>query len=121
MRQLFSTFPNGWPGLGLLLQRMLTSTLVIRFGIMNLYGGSFSLSMMPQILGASAAILLMVGICTPIVGGLIAVFELWLAATHIGDPWIAIMLASLGGTAAMIGPGAWSIDARLFGRKHIDI
>jgi len=40
--------------------------------------------------------------------------------TQVGDPWIPIMLAILGATAAMIGPGAWSIDARLFGRKHIE-
>jgi len=31
------------------------------------------------------------------------------------------MLATLGATLAMVGPGAWSIDARLFGRKLINI
>jgi putative oxidoreductase len=30
-------------------------------------------------------------------------------------------LATLGATLAMIGPGAWSIDAHLFGRKHFEI
>jgi hypothetical protein len=34
--------------------------------------------------------------------------------------WRMPGLSFLGGTAAMIGPGAWSIDARLFGRKHIE-
>jgi hypothetical protein len=29
------------------------------------------------------------------------------------------MLAVLGASLAMVGPGAWSIDARLFGRKQI--
>jgi len=37
---------------------------------------------------------------------------------HAGDPWISCILAILGATLAMIGPGEWSIDARLFGRKH---
>jgi len=37
-----------------------------------------------------------------------------------GNPLIAIMLVSLGATVAMIGPGVWSIDARLYGRKHIE-
>jgi putative oxidoreductase len=46
---------------------------------------------------------------------------LWMAMTHIGDPWIQIVMASLGGTVAMIGPGALSIDARIFGRKHVEI
>ena len=33
---------------------------------------------------------------------------------------VPLTLAILGATLAMIGPGAWSIDARLFGRKHIE-
>jgi putative oxidoreductase len=50
----------------------------------------------------------------------IAIVEVWVAysSAHAGIP---IMLATLGATLAMIGPGAWSIDARLFGRKHIEI
>ncbi|MGA3240472.1 MAG: hypothetical protein ABSG03_29710 [Bryobacteraceae bacterium] len=51
--------------------------------------------------------------------------KLWIAFTrfssHSGDPWIAVLQAALGAALAMIGPGAWSIDARLFGRKHIDL
>jgi hypothetical protein len=53
-------------------------------------------------------------------GTLIAVVELWIVFTGVGDPAVPIVLATLGGTAAMIGPGAWSIDAQLFGRKHIE-
>jgi len=41
--------------------------------------------------------------------------------SHRADPWIGIVLAALGTTLAMIGPGAWSIDARLFGRKEVRI
>jgi len=43
----------------------------------------------------------------------------WIALTGAGGESVAIILAVLGGTLAMIGPGAWSLDARLFGRKHI--
>jgi hypothetical protein len=50
---------------------------------------------------------------------LIAAVELWIAFANRSDPWIPIVLATLGATIAMIGLGAWSIDARLFGRKHI--
>ena len=38
-----------------------------------------------------------------------------------GDPWIPINLAALGTALALIGPGAWSLDARLFGRKRFEI
>jgi uncharacterized membrane protein YphA (DoxX/SURF4 family) len=75
--------------------------------------------MIPQLLGAGAGILLLVGLWTPVVGTLTAVIELWVTINHASDPWISILLATLGVTAAMIGPGAWSLDARLFGRKHM--
>jgi len=73
----------------------------------------------PQIIGAGAGALLLVGLWTPLVGALIAIVELWIAFSYPGDPWIPIGLAVLSASLAMVGPGAWSIDARLFGRKHI--
>jgi len=120
LQRLFSTFANGWPGVGLLLQRVLAAILLIRFGIIDLTGTTFSLTAIPQIIGACVGILLLVGLWTPVVGTVIALIEVWVAMTHATDPWIPIVLATFGATAAMIGPGAWSIDARLFGRKHIE-
>ena len=119
MQRLFSTFANGWPGVGLLLQRILTAFLLVRVGIIELADKSFSPSMIPQLIAACAAILLLVGLWTPVVGGSIAAVELWVAFANSSDPWIPVVLATLGATIAMIGPGAWSVDARLFGRKHI--
>jgi putative oxidoreductase len=77
--------------------------------------------MIPHIIGACAAMLFLVGLWTPFVGTLIAVLELWVALTHFSDPWISIMLATIGATSAMLGPGAFSVDARLFGRRHLDV
>ena len=54
-----------------------------------------------------------------LVGALVAIVELWIAFSYPGDPWNRIMLAVLAASLAMVGPGAWSIDARLFGRKRI--
>ena len=72
MQRLFSTFANGWPGAGLLLQRMLTAILLVRFGLIETAGKSFSLSMIPQLVAACGGILLFVGLWTPVVGSLIA-------------------------------------------------
>jgi hypothetical protein len=47
--------------------------------------------------------------------------ELWIVFSDGGDPSMPIVLATLGATLAMIGPGAWSIDAHLFGGKHFEI
>jgi putative oxidoreductase len=118
VQRLFSTFASGWPGAGLLLQRILTAILLIRLATINL-GASSSTSSLPQLIGSFAGIFLLFGLWTPVAGTLIAVIELWIAVSHTSDPWISMVLATLGATAAMIGPGAWSLDARLFGRKHI--
>ena len=45
--------------------------------------------------------------------------ELWIAIAGGPNFWMSLTLAVFGGTLAMIGPGAWSVDARLFGRKLI--
>ena len=119
LQRLFSTFAEGWPGIGLLLQRILTGALLIRFGIMELRAASSPSAAIAQIIAAFAGALLVIGLWTPIVGTLIAVIELWVAA-NVSNPWISIIVAILGATVAMIGPGAWSIDARLFGRKHLE-
>ena len=119
MQRLFSTFANGWPGAGLLLQRILTATLLIHLGFLEFTSASLSLSTVPHVVGAAAGIFLLVGLWTPFVGTLIAVIEVWIALTQANGLWMPIVLATLGITCAMIGPGAWSLDARLFGRKHI--
>ena len=121
LQRLFSTFPNGWPGLGILLQRVLTATTLFCYGIAHLRDTSQFASIVPHIFAAVAGILLLVGLWTPMVGALVAVMEMWTIFSRSGDPWISIMLAVLSATLAMIGPGAWSIDAHLFGRKHFEI
>jgi len=120
LQRLFSTFPNGWPGIGLLLQRVVTATVLFWSGLGHLREPSQFALVFLNLIGAGAAILLLLGLWTPVCGTLIAVLEVWVAYSSTGAG-IPIMLATLGITLAMIGPGAWSIDARLFGRKHIEI
>ena len=119
LQRLFSTFADGWPGRGLLLQRLLAGSTLLHCGIAYLGTGPQVALAAPQIIGAAAGILLLVGLWTPLAGCLVAIAELWIAFSYPGDQWIPIMLAVLGASLAMVGPGAWSIDARLFGRKHI--
>ena len=68
-----------------------------------------------------AAMLLLVGLWTPVAGVAVAVAELVLALSHPGEPWTFVLVGVLGVALALLGPGAWSVDARLFGRKHIQI
>jgi len=120
LQRLFSTFPNGLPGRGLLLQRIVTATILLCSGFGNIREPSQSHLTLLHVIVSAAGILLLLGLWTPICGTLIAVVEMWIAY-HSAVYELHIILAALGATLAMIGPGAWSIDARLFGRKHIEI
>jgi len=58
-----------------------------------------------------------VGLWTPFVGTLIAVIELWIAVTHVSDPWISIMWQPSANLGDASGRAQFSIDAVLFGRN----
>jgi putative oxidoreductase len=116
LQRLFSNFADGWPGRGLLLQRLLTGATLLHGEITYLRTAPQAATSAPQIIGICAGILLPVGLWTPVAGCLLAIAELWIAVSYSGDPWISIMLAALGASLAMAGPGTWPIDARLFGR-----
>lgn len=73
-----------------------------------------------EFIGVGLSIFVLLGLWTPIVGTLVSLIEVWVILSRTVDPSIPIILATLSATLAMIGPGAWSIDARLFGRKHIE-
>ena len=72
-----------------------------------------------QIVGAVAGLLMLAGLWPPVVGALAGTVEAWIAFTQPGTQSLAIMLAGLAISLAMIGPGTWSIDAQLYGRKQI--
>jgi uncharacterized membrane protein YphA (DoxX/SURF4 family) len=121
LQRLFSTFADGRPGLGILLLRLVTGAALVHYGIAGPGDAHHFATIAPQIIAAGAAILLLIGLWTPLVGTGVAIVELWRVFSGAGDPWIPIILAALGTALALIGPGAWSIDARLFGRKRFEI
>jgi putative oxidoreductase len=75
--------------------------------------------MIPEATGAVLGLFILAGLWTPVVGALVIPVEFWIVFAGKNDIWMSLMLIVFGGTLAMIGPGAWSIDARLFGRKYI--
>ena len=121
VQRLFSTFPEGWPGTGLLFLRAVTAIPAVQHGIAALLATPMPAHLVPELMAAGAAALLLVGVWTPVAGVLLAVAEIALAFSKPYDPWIHILLAAMGAGLAMLGPGAWSVDARLFGRKRIQI
>jgi uncharacterized membrane protein YphA (DoxX/SURF4 family) len=71
-------------------------------------------------LSIAAGILLIAGLWTPIVGSFVALIEVWKMIMLPGDKWVWLLLGTAGAALAMLGPGLWSIDARLFGWKRIE-
>jgi uncharacterized membrane protein YphA (DoxX/SURF4 family) len=101
--------------------RLVVGITVINLGVMRLWSVPPILLTVLSALAIGAGLLLVAGLWTPVAGTMVAVIEVWKIFSLPGDLSINILLGTIGATLAMVGPGAWSIDARLFGRKHIDI
>lgn len=98
-----------------MLQRLITAAALVFCVFVRSHG----VQPAPQLIEAGAAILLLFGLWTPVAGAIVGVRELWIVFSGGSDLWLSLVLATLGVTLAMIGPGAWSVDALLFGRKQI--
>jgi putative oxidoreductase len=68
-----------------------------------------------------AGSLIIVGLWTPIAGVVVCLLQLgvMLMADRTIEP--PLLKAAVGMSLAFLGPGAWSIDARLFGRRRVEI
>jgi uncharacterized membrane protein YphA (DoxX/SURF4 family) len=131
LRRLLTNFPDGGPGFGLLLLRAAIGVIAISEGVFTLALNSYAAA---AVTGGGLALLigcaLMIGLFTPIVSSLVALgavclsFSTTLAVPAIeplyGKP-LAFLVAVVAMAVALLGPGALSIDARLFGRREIFI
>ena len=114
-------FPNGWPGGGLLVLRLAGGGLLLTQALARFLPGAPWEAITPALLGIAAGLLMLIGLWTPVGCLLAVVAELWLLLAGDIARQPAILLLSIGVAVAMLGPGAWSIDAILFGRRRLDI
>jgi uncharacterized membrane protein YphA (DoxX/SURF4 family) len=118
MQRLFSMFPTGFPGAALLLLRFSVALAVLLQGSAR----QEDLPVWVAVALLSAAILLLVGLLTPILAILALVVQ-FMGALH--SPWLPrgldaiLMLNAM--ALALLGPGAYSLDARRFGRRVVQM
>jgi uncharacterized membrane protein YphA (DoxX/SURF4 family) len=130
LQRLFSTFPDNWPGIALLLLRAAIGVTAVGQGAIYLsHAGGWTF----ELLSCSAMLLaggfcLLIGFLTPLVAALIGIAVLvsavslplrggYLFNNKLATVEIIVMAVAIG----LLGPGAFSMDARLFGRREIVI
>jgi putative oxidoreductase len=121
LQRLYSTFPSGRPGVGLLLLRLAAGGSLIAERI------SMVVPLPPSPQWEIHLMLVFVGVCiclgiwTPVMGAFEAAAEVMITLSRPTQYQSHILIAVLAIGLAMLGPGAWSIDALIFGRKRITI
>ena len=120
MHHASSTFADRLPSHGLLLLRVIVAiTLIAR--CVQLVNGSSLQTITPHVIAAGAALFVLFGLWTSVAGAVVAIIELFIAFPHNHDPWLSVLLASVGVALALLGPGDFSLDARRSGWKRIEI
>jgi uncharacterized membrane protein YphA (DoxX/SURF4 family) len=131
LQRLYSTFPGGRPGIGLLLLRAAVGLKANAEGILYLSGPSnpFSGKWLLSLVLITSGAALAAGFFTPFAGLLVGLCFLGIALSWFPAPsWglhdarlVAFGIIITTAALALLGPGAFSLDGRLFGRREIVI
>jgi uncharacterized membrane protein YphA (DoxX/SURF4 family) len=116
-----STFADRLPSHGLLLLRVIVATALMARCLQLAINGASVQTITPHMIAAAAGLFVLFGLWTSVAGAVVAIIELFIAFSHHHDPWLSVLLASVGIAVALLGPGTWSVDARRSGWKRIEI
>jgi uncharacterized membrane protein YphA (DoxX/SURF4 family) len=131
LHRLFSAFPAGLPGVGLLLLRVVVAATLGGHGFLCLLSSdrvTLGVLLSAALLLLSGVLLLM-GFLTPVLSlfaGIecLAIVLSWFPfqlLVPFESKLALIPIIAIAAAIALLGPGAFSIDARLFGWKEIVI
>lgn len=131
LQRLFSTFPGGRPGIGLLLLRAAVGGIAITLGILYLSG---QIERTGVVWGAAVTLMagglgLVIGFLTPLASLLVASCVLGMTLSWFpsatpslfGGHLMSLLLVTTAVGISLLGPGAFSMDGYLFGRREIVI
>jgi hypothetical protein len=120
LRRLYSTFAGSWPGAGLLLLRLVVGLFLLAGAGPKPWSEQPPHGTLTSTFLAGSGLLLAAGLWTPVAGTIVALIALSQILTVTREPWVGLLVGSIGGALAMLGPGRWSVDAQLFGWKRIE-
>lgn len=119
-RRLFVSFPGGVSGVALLLLRVVAGGVLSHYGFGYWRAGNASAALWPVAALLAAGALLAVGFLTPIVAAAaLAHTALSTGLVHPDGVLDTLMLDAILVAVLLQGPGAFSLDARIFGRREI--
>ncbi len=121
MERMYSRFPGGGVGFGLLLLRLIVAAWFFETGIPMFDTSPITFAIAVVLVGTALLLIIGVGTSTnATVGALCSIISLLLA--HKPDQWFhALSLAAISISVALLGPGGYSLDARLSGWRTINL
>jgi uncharacterized membrane protein YphA (DoxX/SURF4 family) len=131
LQRSFTSFPDGLPGLGLLLLRGAVGVTLLFYALAYFVGwGQLELeAILVAVVALASGVLLLIGLVTPVATALAALMSLGAAFAWFATPlpnilspdpasaFVTLIAISL----LFLGPGAFSLDARRYGRREIII
>jgi uncharacterized membrane protein YphA (DoxX/SURF4 family) len=127
LQRLFSTFPAGFPGFGLLLLRVTLGISVIAQGVIAFSAKENQTfwTFLPIIFAVIFGLTLIIGFLTPLFGVVVFLWNIIFITVPFGfhhtDYYAIFYISMIAVAVTIIGPGAFSLDARMFGRREVII
>jgi len=118
MQRLFSMFPQGGPGVALLLLRI-SVVAFLSIAIFNYNGAYYRIVFAAIVL---VSISLVIGFLTPFLCWVAAAFVIgkMLINPQASSIFCIIALANIA-ALGLLGPGAYSVDSKLLGRRRVTV
>jgi hypothetical protein len=128
LQRAFTSFPSGWVGAALLVLRVIVGALTVIEAVLAVAANHALLNLVTAFVAAAAGLALVAGFLTPLMSTFVAVsgaailIGLRVPVLQLLDTQTALFeFVSIAAALSILGPGAASIDARLFGRREVTI